>query len=80
VLKVNYEVTYVHTFLNHCNFKFKFKFYKRHVILTIDDFQLEWFDYVTCLISFVNSENGLWADIYSNIKKAKQAYLAHINP
>jgi hypothetical protein len=48
------------------------------VILTVDDFLLELFDYVTCLISFVNSENELWADIYSKIKKAKQAYLAHL--
>jgi hypothetical protein len=46
--------------------------------LTIDDFQVELFDNATCMGSFGNSENELWADIHSKIKKAKQAYLADI--
>ena len=78
MLKINYEVTHVHTFMNHCNFKFKF--HKRRMSLTIDDFQLERFDNATCMGSFVNSENELWADIHSKIKKAKEAYLAYIKP
>jgi len=46
--------------------------------LTIDDFQLECFDNITYFGSFVSSENEMWAYIHSKIKKAKQAYLAHI--
>lgn len=65
VLQINYEVTYGHTFLNHC----KFKFFNRHMSLTIDDFQLERFENVTCLGSFVNSENETWTDINSKPRK-----------
>jgi len=39
------------------------------VSLTTDDFQLERFDNVTCLESFVNSENEMWADIHSKSRK-----------